>query len=56
MIALTPEEIEYWNERADEPLGFERVIMTAEEKIEFDKNHPMPTKEEILDILRAVQA
>ena len=36
MIELTPEEIEYWNERADEPIVGEPVIMTAEEQAEFE--------------------
>ncbi len=52
MIELTPEEIEYWNERADEPIVGEPVIMTAEEQAEFERQHPMPTQEEIERLLR----
>lgn len=52
MTEMTPEEIEYWNDRADEPIGFEPVIMTAEEQAEFERQHPMPTQEEIEQLLR----
>lgn len=55
MTEMTPEEIEYWNERADEPIGFEPVIMTAEEQADFERQHPMPTQEEIERILREAQ-
>jgi len=49
---LTTHEIEYWNERADEPIRFEPVIMSEEEKAEFERKHPMPAPGEIEEILR----
>lgn len=55
MTELTPEEIEYRNERADEPIRFEPVIMTAKEKAEFERTHPIPTQEEIELLLREAQ-
>ena len=56
MTEMTTEEIEYWNERADEPIVGRPVIMTDEERIEFERKHPMPTQEEIDRILREAGA
>jgi len=55
MIEMTQEEIEYWNERLDDPLVGEPVIMSPDEKLEFEKKHPLLSLEDIKRILKDVQ-
>lgn len=53
MIEMTREEIEYWNERTSEPLRFEPYpdeICDA-----YNKAHPLPSEEEIWEIIRSAQ-
>ena len=54
MIEMTKEEIEYWNERASEPLRFEPCPKEISEA--YNKTHPLPTEEELEEIFRRYKA
>ena len=53
MVELTEEAIEYWNDRASEPLRFEPF--PEEFCAEYNRTHPLPSKEEILAEIRRSQ-
>ena len=50
MSGMTAEE--YWRIKAHERLRFDKVVMSSEEKAEFERTHPMPTKEELMRRIR----
>lgn len=50
MIKMTREEIEYWNERASEPIRFEPYPDDVCEEI--NRTHTFLTKEEALEALK----
>jgi len=54
MIELTEYEKEYWKDRASEPLRFEPYPDDVCDA--YNKDHPLPTQEELDDILRRYEA
>ena len=53
MIEMTKSEIEYWNERSTEPLKFEPYPKEVSDA--YNKEHPLPTENEVWEIIRSVQ-
>ena len=54
MTQMTQEEIEYWNERASEPLRFEPYPDDVCDEI--NRTHSFLTEEEAIEIIRKAQS
>ncbi len=53
MTEMTQAEIEYWNERSTEPLRFEPYPKEVSDA--YNKEHPMPTEDEVWGIIKSAQ-